>query len=69
MALDMVKLAEYNNDKALEINPKTKVLIPVDFTWQPCEIDEINDVSVEMTFDPPWSPDLITEDGKAVLGI
>jgi metal-sulfur cluster biosynthetic enzyme len=37
--------------------------------WAIAEIDEINDVSVEMTFDPPWSPDLITEDGKAVLGI
>ena len=37
--------------------------------WAIAEIEEINDVSVEMTFDPPWSPDLITEDGKAVLGI
>ena len=37
--------------------------------WAFAELDEINDVSVEMTFDPPWSPDLITEDGKAVLGI
>ena len=37
--------------------------------WAIAEIEEINDVSVEMTFDPPWSPDIITEDGKAVLGI
>jgi metal-sulfur cluster biosynthetic enzyme len=37
--------------------------------WAIAEIDETNEVSVEMTFDPPWSSELITEDGKAVLGI
>jgi metal-sulfur cluster biosynthetic enzyme len=24
---------------------------------------------VEMVFDPPWTPNLITEDGKKLLGI
>ena len=30
-----------------QINQKTKVLIPVDFTGQPCEIDEINEIAIE----------------------
>ena len=37
--------------------------------WAIAELDGVEDVEVEMTFDPPWSPDLITEDGKKLLGI
>lgn len=37
--------------------------------WRIAEIDGIGDVQVEMVFDPPWSPDLITEEGKKLLGI
>ena len=33
------------------------------------EIENIQDVEVEMVFDPPWSPEMITEDGKKLLGI
>ena len=32
------------------------------------EIDP-NDVTIELTFDPPWSMDRISEEGKAMLGI
>ncbi len=37
--------------------------------WAISELEGVEDVEVEMTFDPPWSPDLITEDGKKLLGI
>ncbi len=37
--------------------------------WRIAEMEGVMDVEVEMTFDPPWSPDLITEDGKKLLGI
>ena len=37
--------------------------------WAVSELDGVDDVEVEMVFDPPWSPDLITEDGRKLLGI
>lgn len=37
--------------------------------WRIAEIDEVEDVNVELTFDPPWTPDMITEDGKKLLGL
>ena len=33
------------------------------------EIDEVDNVNVEMVFDPPWNPEMISEDGKAQLGM
>lgn len=33
------------------------------------EIDGVKAVSVELTFDPPWSPELMTEEVRAELGI
>ncbi len=37
--------------------------------WRIAEIDEVEDVQVDVVFDPPWTPDMITEEGKALLGI
>lgn len=37
--------------------------------WAVSELEGVEDVEVEMTFDPPWTPELITEDGKKLLGI
>lgn len=37
--------------------------------WAISELEGVEDVQVEMTFDPPWSPELITEDGKKLLGL
>ena len=33
------------------------------------EVEGVLDVEVDMVFDPPWEPDMITEDGKKLLGI
>lgn len=32
------------------------------------ELDEYKDVTVELTFDPPWIPDMMTEEARAELG-
>lgn len=37
--------------------------------WAIADIDGVKDVNVEISFDPPWSPDRITEDGRKLLGI
>ena len=37
--------------------------------WAVSEVEGVEDVEVEMTFDPPWTPDLISEDGKKLLGL
>ena len=37
--------------------------------WAISELEGVEDVEVEMVFDPPWTPDLITEDGKKLLGL
>ena len=37
--------------------------------WRISELEGVEDVNVEMVYDPPWTPDLITEDGKKQLGL
>ncbi len=37
--------------------------------WRVAEIDDVEDVEVDVVFDPPWNPEMITEDGKRLLGI
>lgn len=32
-------------------------------------IDQYNNINIELTFDPPWIPDMMTEEAKAELGI
>ena len=37
--------------------------------WAIAEIQGVKNVEVELTFDPPWSSELITEEGKALIGL
>ena len=37
--------------------------------WAIQDIDGVEGVEVEMVFDPPWSPDLISEVARMQLGI
>ncbi len=30
---------------------------------------DVDDVELELTWDPPWTPDLMSEDAKFILGI
>ena len=37
--------------------------------WAIQEIEGVEDVQIELVFEPAWSPDLISEDARAQLGI
>ena len=37
--------------------------------WRLAELEGVDDINVEMVFDPPWTPDQITEEGKKQLGM
>jgi len=37
--------------------------------WAIQEIDGVEEVEIELVFEPAWSPDLISEDARAGLGI
>ena len=37
--------------------------------WAINEVEGVKDVEVNITFEPPWSPDQITEDGRKLLGL
>ena len=37
--------------------------------WAVAEVEGVKDVSVDITFDPPWNTDRITDDGKMALGL
>ncbi len=37
--------------------------------WRIAELDGVEDVEVEMVYDPPWNPDMISQEGKAQLGL
>ena len=37
--------------------------------WAVSELEGLEDVTVEMVFDPPWTPEQITDEGKKLLGL
>lgn len=37
--------------------------------WAIQDIEGVEDVQIELVFEPPWSPDLISEEARAQLGI
>lgn len=37
--------------------------------WAISELEGVEEVHVDLVFDPPWTPDRITEEGKKKLGI
>ena len=43
-------------------------VLPMEVKEKVKSIDEINDVEVEITFDPPWNQDMMSEVAKLELG-
>ena len=43
--------------------------LPVEVEEKVKTIDEVKDAMVEITFDPPWSQDLMSEEAKLELGL
>ena len=37
--------------------------------WRIAEVEGVEDVEVEMVFDPPWNPEMVTPEGKKLLGL
>ena len=37
--------------------------------WRIAELEGVEDVEVELVWDPPWSPERSTDDGKRLLGL
>jgi FeS assembly SUF system protein len=42
--------------------------LPVEVEEKVKSLDEVNDAEVEITFDPPWTQDLMSEEAKLELG-
>jgi len=43
--------------------------LPVEVEEKVKSLDEVNDAEVEITFDPPWTQDLMSEEAKLELGM
>lgn len=43
--------------------------LPVEVEEKIKSIDEVKNVEVEITFDPPWSQDLMSEEARLELGL
>ena len=67
-----------------EVSPANDVLIHMTLTTPNCPVaeslpldvenkvksmEEVNDAEVEITFDPPWSQDLMSDEAKLEIGI
>ena len=37
--------------------------------WAVQDVEGVEEVNIELTFDPPWSPDMISEEARNMLGI
>ncbi|MBI2165281.1 MAG: metal-sulfur cluster assembly factor [Chloroflexi bacterium] len=37
--------------------------------WRITEVEGVEDVHVEVVFEPTWSPDMISPDGRKLLGL
>ena len=37
--------------------------------WAIAELEDVDDVQVEVVWDPPWSPDRISAEGRKALGL
>tara|TARA_B100000767_G_scaffold172380_1_gene161390 strand:- start:188 stop:514 length:327 start_codon:yes stop_codon:yes gene_type:complete len=43
--------------------------LPLDVKNKVKSMEEVNEVEVEITFDPPWSQDLMSDEAKLEIGI
>lgn len=43
--------------------------LPMEVEEKVKSLDEVKEVKVEMTFDPPWTQDLMSEEAKLELGL
>ena len=68
----------------IQVNEKNDVYVQMTLTFPGCsmgpqiaqlaewailDVDGVEDVQIELVFDPPWSPELISEEARMQLGI
>ena len=79
LGMDIVELglfydAEIDGEKVKVIHSLTSMGCPAGPMIQESiadavrSLDGVSDVEVELTFDPPWTPDRMSEDAKFILG-
>ncbi len=44
-------------------------LLPEEVKTKVKQVEGVTDVEIELTFEPPWDKDMITEEGKLELGM
>ncbi len=44
-------------------------LLPEEVKTKVGQVEGVTEVEIELTFDPPWDKDMITEEGKLELGM
>ncbi len=54
---------------ATRIDSTELSLIQEDITRIAREVPGVEDVEIELTWDPPWTPERMSEDAKFILGI
>lgn len=68
-----VFISEENNAKVLMTltSPNCPVAesLPLEVEDKVKTLDEINDCEVEITFDPPWEKEMMSEEAKLELGL
>ena len=37
--------------------------------WRLADLEAVEEINVELVYEPPWTPDMITEEGKKLLGL
>jgi len=79
LGMDIVELglfydAEIDGDRVKVIHSLTSMGCPAGPMIQEGiadavrSVDGVGDVEVELTFDPPWTPDRMSDDAKFILG-
>ena len=68
----------------IEVNEKNKVIIEMTLTSPNCpvaeslpnsvkenilKIDEVNEVDLKLVWDPPWTPEKMSDEARASMGI
>ncbi len=43
--------------------------LPAEVQYKVATIEEVNDAEVELTFDPPWSKDMMSDEAMLELGL
>ena len=67
-----ISIDNYNNNKIImtltTVNCPVADSFPLDVAKKVHELKNVGQVSIKLTFQPPWSKDMMSEDAKLALG-